>query len=107
PVVSKENNRIRRILKSENFAGFTFLLPALIILGLFLFIPAILTVYYSVTDYYLLTPDNRSFVFLDNFIHLFNDPLVWQSLRNIGQFVLFIMPLQVGLALGLALLVNN
>lgn len=98
---------LQNLLANDNFTGFAFLLPALTILGLFLFIPTILTIYYSFTDYYLLTPDARSFVFLDNFIQLFKDPLVLQSLKNIGQFVIFIMPIQVGIALGLALLVNN
>lgn len=107
PIVSKNESFMNRILKSESFAGYTFLAPALIILVLFLFIPALLTIYYAFTDYYLLTPDAKSFVFLDNFIRLFKDPLVIQSLKNISQFVIFIMPLQVGVALGLALLVNN
>lgn len=107
PIVSKNESFMNRILKSENFAGYTFLTPALIILVLFLFIPTLLTIYYAFTDYYLLTPDAKSFVFLDNFIRLFKDPLVIQSLKNISQFVVFIMPLQVGVALGLALLVNN
>lgn len=106
-MISKKEIFFKKIYKNKNFVAYMFLLPALIILGLFLFIPAILTIYYSFTDYYLLTPDSRSFIFLDNFISLAKDPLVWKSLKNIGQFVIVIMPLQVGLALGLALLVNN
>lgn len=91
----------------ETVIGYLFLSPAMLILGLFLFLPTLLSIYYAFTDYYLLTPDATSFVGLDNFVKLFQDPLFMQSLKNIGQFVIFIIPIQLGLALGLALLVNN
>ncbi|HEM6290681.1 carbohydrate ABC transporter permease [Streptococcus suis] len=91
----------------ESVMGYLFLSPAMLILGLFLFLPTLLSIYYAFTDYYLLTPDATGFVGLDNFIKLFQDPLFMQSLKNIGQFVIFIIPIQLGLALGLALLVNN
>ena len=91
----------------ESAIGYLFLSPAMLILGLFLFLPTLLSIYYAFSDYYLLTPDATSFVGLDNFVKLFQDPLFMQSLKNIGQFVIFIIPIQLGLALGLALLVNN
>ena len=91
----------------ESAIGYLFLSPAMLILGLFLFLPTLLSIYYAFTDYYLLTPDATSFVGLDNFVKLFQDPLFMQSLKKIGQFVIFIIPIQLGLALGLALLVNN
>lgn len=91
----------------ESAIGYLFLSPAMLILGLFLFLPTLLSIYYAFTDYYLLTPDATSFVGLDNFVKLFQDTLFMQSLKNIGQFVIFIIPIQLGLALGLALLVNN
>lgn len=93
--------------KKENLRGYLFLSPALIILGIFLFLPTLLSIYYAFTNYYLLTPDQTQFIGLDNFIKLFSDNLFWHSLKNIGQFVVFIIPIQLGLALGLALLVNN
>ncbi|MCP1640151.1 carbohydrate ABC transporter permease [Streptococcus gallinaceus] len=91
----------------ESFMGYLFLSPSLLILGTFLFLPTLLSIYYAFTNYYLLTPDATTFVGFDNFIKLFSDPLFMQSLKNIGQFVIFIIPIQLGLALGLALLVNN
>lgn len=91
----------------ESVMGYLFLSPAMIILGLFLFLPTLLSIYYAFTNYYLLTPDATTFIGLDNFKKLFSDPLFLQSLKNIGQFVIFIIPIQLGLALGLALLVNN
>lgn len=91
----------------ENFSAYLFLSPAFIILGLFLFIPTIMTIYYSLTDYYMLTPNATSFVGFENFINLFKDEVFVTSLKNIVKFVIFILPIQVGTALGLALLVNN
>lgn len=93
--------------RMNNRAGYMFLAPAFAILTLFLFIPTLMAIYYAFTNYYLLTPDAISFVGLDNFKQLFTDPLVRQSLKNVLLFVVLIMPIQVGTALGLALLVNN
>ncbi|WP_438835046.1 carbohydrate ABC transporter permease [Streptococcus pluranimalium] len=91
----------------EYIMGYLFLSPAMIILGLFLFLPTLLSIYYAFTNYYLLTPDATTFIGLANFKKLFSDPLFMTSLKNIGQFVIFILPFQLGLALSLALLVNN
>jgi fructooligosaccharide transport system permease protein len=91
----------------ENVVAYTFLGPALLLLLLFLIIPAIMSVYYAFTDYYLLTPDMRKFVGLDNFINLFKDPIFLKSLANTLKFVVWVIPLQIGAALGLALLLNK
>lgn len=93
--------------KKESLAAYGFLAPALLLLGLFLVIPALLAIYYAFTDYYLLTPDKRQFVGLANFIEIFKDTIFLQSLKNIVVFVLCVIPVQVGAALGLALLINK
>ncbi|MCH4057895.1 carbohydrate ABC transporter permease [Lapidilactobacillus gannanensis] len=84
-----------------------YIFPALLILTLFLFIPALMSIYYSFTNFNMLSPQTRVFNGLTNYITLLKDPIFGRSLRNIGQFVIFIMPLQVGTALGLALIVNK
>ncbi len=98
---------MKNINARENIAAYSFLLPALILLGLFLLVPALIAIYYAFTDYYLLTPDNRQFVGLDNFIAIFKDPIFIQSLKNVGLFVVCVIPVQIGSALGLALLINK
>ncbi|WP_152658598.1 carbohydrate ABC transporter permease [Oceanobacillus sp. CFH 90083] len=95
------------INKKENIAAYIFLAPALILLGLFLVYPSLLAIYYSFTDYYLLTPNDINFVWLENFIAIFKDPIFIQSLKNIALFVVLVIPIQVGAALGLALLINK
>lgn len=94
-------------MSKNKMQPYLFLLPALILLSLFLFLPAILSMYYAFTDYYLLTPDKRLFIGFENFIKMFKDPIFIQSIKNIIKFVIFIIPLQIGAALGLALLVNK
>ncbi|MCY7847861.1 carbohydrate ABC transporter permease [Bacillus haynesii] len=91
----------------DNMLAYTFLGPALLILSVFLVIPSIMAVYYAFTDYYLLTPDLRKFVGFDNFIKLFKDPIFLKSLSNTLKFVVLVIPLQIGAALGLALLLNK
>lgn len=91
----------------DNLIGYGFLSPALILLGIFLIIPVFMVVYYSFTDYYLLTPDQRQFVGLANFIRLFKDPIFIKSIFNTLKFVVWIIPVQLGASLGLALIVNK
>lgn len=98
---------MKKLNSSMNLPAYLFLSPALILMGLFLIIPAIMAIYYAFTDYYLLTPDNKQFVGLDNFIEIFKDPTFLQSLKNIILFVVCVIPIQIGAALGLALLINK
>ncbi|MFY0780742.1 sugar ABC transporter permease [Peribacillus simplex] len=102
-----ERRTKNKIRWKENVVAYTFLGPALLLLSMFLVIPSIMSVYYSFTDYYLLTPDMRTFVGLDNFINLFQDPIFLKSLVNTLEFVVWVIPLQIGAALGLALLLNK
>lgn len=91
----------------RNAEPYYFLMPAIILLGIFLFAPSILSMYYAFTDYYLLTPNDTEVVGGNNFKKLMSDPIFIQSLKNIVKFVVIIIPLQLGTALGLALIVNK
>jgi fructooligosaccharide transport system permease protein len=91
----------------ENLVGLAFLSPALILLTIFLIIPVGMVFYYAFTDYYMLTPDARKFTGLANFLRLAQDPTFIKSIWNTAQFVVWIIPVQLGLALGMALIVNK
>lgn len=93
--------------KSNSIVGMAFFGPALVLLTVFLFIPMLLTVIYSFTDYFALSPQNIHFVGLDNFSKIFGDELFVQSFFNTVKFVIIIVPLQCLGALGLALLINK
>jgi len=87
--------------------GMSFFTPALILMIVFLFVPMILTVVYSFTDYFALNPDNTHFVGIENFKKIFKDELFTKSFWNTVGFVVIIVPLQGLGSLGLALLVNK
>lgn len=91
----------------NNLLGYAFLSPALILLTIFLIIPVIMVFYYAFTDYYMLTPDERKFIGIENFIKLVQDPTFIKSIWNTAKFVIWIIPVQLGLALGMALIVNK
>lgn len=94
-------------LTKENWTGLVFIAPAVILLFIFLFVPFMMTIGYSFTNYNLLKPDATKFVGLKNFIKLAQDTVFQKSIINTFVFVLMVVPLQVGLGLGLALLINK
>lgn len=98
---------MRNTLSVRSKQAWLYVAPALLLLTLFLFVPAALSIYYSLTDYNMLAPQAKTFIGLGNYFKLLGDPIFWKSVKNVGQFVLFVMPLQVGTALGLALIVHK
>lgn len=93
--------------KSNSLLGMAFFGPALVLLTLFLFIPMILTLVFSFTDFFALNPGLTHFVGFQNYINIFQDELFLQSFFNTVKFVLIIVPCQCLGALGLALLINR
>lgn len=93
--------------KSNSILGMAFFGPALVLLTIFLFIPMILTLIFSFTDYFALNPDLTHFVGLENYTKIFQDELFLKSFFNTVKFVLIIVPCQSLGALGLALLINK
>ena len=94
-------------LTKENWTGLAFIAPAVILLFVFLFVPFVMTLGYSFTNYNILKPDAMKFVGLKNFIKMAQDTVFRKSIINTFVFVILVVPLQVGLGLGLALLINK
>lgn len=64
-------------------AGFCFILPAVLVVGLLLLYPVVTSIFYSFTSKHLIKA-NYEFVFLKNYIAVLTDPDFWQSfLTNI------------------------
>jgi multiple sugar transport system permease protein len=94
----------------EQRAGWLFVAPALVIIGLFFFLPAAAAFVLSLTDfdiYALSDLRNLRFVGLGNYAALLSDPLFWQALRNTLYFVVVGVPLSIAASLGAALLLNS
>src|SRR5215210_5443804 len=68
------------------YAPYLFLVPAILLLILFRYIPAVAAVYYSFTDWDGTSPAN--FIGLQQYQNLFADEVFVQSLRNIIFYTL-------------------
>ena len=86
--------------------GWALLAPAVVLMIVFLIIPILLTFGLAFTNARLISPVPAKFIGLDNFVRLFDSATFWKSLLNTVVFAVVIVPLQSGLALGLAVLVN-
>jgi fructooligosaccharide transport system permease protein len=109
----KVRNTTEHLRQSEHYktrdivSAYGFLSPALILAILFIVLPIILAFTYGFTDYYLLKPNDKEFIGLENFKRMMTDEVLIQSFKNTIKFVVFVVPLQLSMALGLALIVNK
>jgi multiple sugar transport system permease protein len=91
-------------------AGWAFAAPAMIMLGLFFFVPVLLAFALSLTDfdlYALANMDDLRFIGFGNYAELLQTPLFWKALGNTFYFVIVGVPLSIALSLGAALLLNG
>lgn len=94
--------------RREGRSGLAMAAPALILLVLFLVIPVLLAFGLSFTNARLISPNPPRFVGLDNFVRAFTaDPVFLRSTLNTFVFALVVVPVQAGLGLLLAVLVNQ
>jgi len=87
--------------------GLIFLSPWIAGFVLFTLFPMVASLVFSVTEFNLLHPDEFKFIGLSNYIKLFNDPQVFQSLLITLKFAVIAVPIGVFVPLGMALLVNS
>ncbi|QGQ94518.1 sugar ABC transporter permease [Paenibacillus psychroresistens] len=83
-----------------------FILPAFLIFSIFIVIPIISSVYYSLTDWNGLDPV-INFVGMKNYHTLINDSEVWIALKNTVVFAVLVTIFQNVISLLLALLVDG
>ncbi|MGQ9779291.1 MAG: carbohydrate ABC transporter permease [Bacillota bacterium] len=86
--------------------GYVFICPVVIYSLVTAFVPMVVSFYLSFTRYNMLTP--AKWVGLANYrTILFADDLFWRALRNTAQYALEVLPINIILSLGLAVLVNR
>jgi multiple sugar transport system permease protein len=90
---------------TDNKAAYLFLLPWIIGLLVITIGPMIASLYLSFTDYSLLAPPN--WIGIANYQRMFTDPRLLNSIRVTLTYVLVSTPLQLGLALLIAVLLNR
>ncbi|MGB3203942.1 MAG: sugar ABC transporter permease, partial [Crinalium sp.] len=95
------------ILIKQRLTPYLFLLPALLILGLTVFLPAGQAFLLSFTRYEYDLTQLPKWVGFANFSRLWKDPVFWQTLWNTFLYLVCVVPILVIAPLGLAILVNK
>jgi len=90
---------------SQRFLPYLIVLPALL-LTIGILYPFLLAIYYSLTDYSLLSPI-RHFVGFKNYLGLFQSARFWESLGLTVLYAAMVLCIEVPLGLGLALLLQH
>ena len=99
-------SRRTRRHRGETVLGVVLASPAVVLLLVFFVVPVALMFGLAFTNARLISPRPPEIIGLANFTTLFGDSLFWASLRNTAYFAVVVVPVQAGLALVLALLVN-
>lgn len=95
------------IFTKRNLTPYLFLLPALVVLGLSVFWPALQAFYLSFTKYEYDLTQTPQWIGLANFQRLWTDRVFWKTLGNTLLYLISVVPILVIVPLGLALLVNQ
>ena len=96
---------LERLRNNRNFLGFLFMLPAGIVLLVFLTYPLFLGVWLGLTDVKVGRPGR--FIGLENYFWLFEDSVFWLSVFNTFLYTVVASIIKFVLGLWLALILNN
>jgi multiple sugar transport system permease protein len=91
-------------------AAWCFVAPALLVIGVFFFVPVLAALAMSLTDfdiYALADGRNLRLVGLRNYAELLQTPLFWQAFGNTLYFVVVGVPLSITVSFGAALLLHS
>lgn len=97
-MMTNNKTKRKRYQAQNQKSAYLFIMPSMIILSVFVFIPLIASFVISITDMNIFMKDVQ-FVGLKNFFRLFEDGRVKNATFNSLYFTLLEVPLQVGLAL--------
>ncbi len=90
--------------KKFSLTPYLFLSPALLVLAVFILYPIIAVIFYSFTDYDIVTP--AQWIGLQNYAKLLHDATFWLALRN-SMLYLIATPTVIILSIILAIIVNR
>ncbi|MND40530.1 Inner membrane ABC transporter permease protein YcjO [compost metagenome] len=105
PSVSQSPTRLRR--RSKKLLPYWLLSPAVIVTLVIVFLPMVQAVWTSFYDLVLFKPKATVFVGVGNYIKLLADPVFWAAFWNTCIWIGLTVPLQMGLGLITALLLNR
>jgi len=93
--------------RAERLMGLAMTLPGILLLLVFLAVPFAMAIGLSLTNQRLGSPLPLRVVGLENYTETLGDPDFWKAFFNNLWFAAIVVPLQTGLALWLAILVNR
>lgn len=85
---------------------YLFMLPALVLAGLFTFYPIFASWYFSLLDWSGFSRE-RAFIGLQNYAEVLRDPFFWNAFRRSLIFMLISVPIKLTLSLFVAILLND
>ncbi len=92
-------------MKRKWYVPYLYIIPALLVLIVFRFIPVIYAFIISFFDWGMAGP--QKFVFIENYVKLFKDPYFYRVLGNTLYYVLGVVPLNMIFSLLIAILLNQ
>jgi multiple sugar transport system permease protein len=98
--------RFRRFLVSDHLAGWTFILPSVVLIGLFGLVPIVWGLILSFQKAGLISPD-REWVGFENYVRIASDPKARQAAVNTIYYTMLFVPISILLALFVAHALNR
>lgn len=92
------------MIRKSTLTPYLFLAPALLVILVFILYPMVAVVYYSFTDYNIVTPPQWAGI--QNYRKLVQDPIFWLALKN-SLIYLIATPTLIILSVMLAIIVNR
>jgi len=92
------------IRQKEKYLPVVLILPAIIMMYSIIMYPLVYSVYISFTSFNVQTPEKTAFVGLGNYVEAFNDPELWNAIKNTFIYVSTAVGVELSIGLGLALL---
>ena len=100
-------NYQKSLINQQKLTPYLFLFPAIALLGLTVFFPAIQAFALSFTRYEYDITQPPEWIGIANFQRLWQDEVFWQTIKNTLLYLIGVVPILIILPLGLAILVNQ
>src|SRR5690554_4118626 len=104
--------RLKKFTESRNvqrnFWGYVFILPALIAFTLFVLLPIVMSVVFSFTNFNGLSFETMRFNGFSNYRFILrSSPAFWDGMKNIGIYVIVVVPVTLSLSMLLAVVIKK
>lgn len=106
PAAASDRPEFRKRLRRRNLWIYAFLMPTIVLYGLYTLYPMVASYWYSLVEWNGFSAQQR-FVGISNYEAVLADPMFWSAVRITLVFMLIVTPLRVMGAFLLALMLNS